>query len=469
MNFEAIIGLEIHIELKTRSKMFSDAPIAFSKNPNSQVAPLDIAFPGAMPVVNKQAVIYGIQVAHILNMSIENELWFDRKNYFYSDLAKGYQITQHYRPLGKDGYLEINGNRINIKEMHLEEDTCKQIHQKEETLLDYNRSGIPLIEIVTAPDIRNGQEAKTFLEKIHHIVTSLGISDGKMENGSLRCDVNISLRPIGGKSLLPKVEIKNLNSFSNIKKAIDFEINRQNSLLLSGKCINSETRRFDESKQETIFMRNKVEEYDYRYFVEFNILPIKLTDEFINSSIKGITEHNNEKENLLKLGLSDKEVSLLSQDRNLFEYYKQIIAYNVSPRITYNWVSVDIKSILNKNSGNINNFNISPSNLAKLIELIQNGEISNKQAREIFDTMLVSNEDPNLIKEKLGQSLMVDEKALLGIIEEIIKDNPKAITDYRNGKDKVVGYISGLVMKKTKGNADPNLMNKLVIKTLRGN
>lgn len=467
MNFEAIIGLEIHIELKTRSKMFSNAPISYTKTPNSEVAPLDIAFPGAMPVVNKQAVIYGIQVAHILNMTIDNELWFDRKNYFYSDLSKGFQITQHLRPFGKDGYLEVNGHNIQVVDMHLEEDTCKQIHQKEITLLDYNRSGIPLIEIVTAPDIRSGEEAKLFVEKIHNTVTSLGISDGKMENGSLRCDVNISLRPIGGQHLLKKVEIKNLNSFSNIKKAIDYEINRQNSFLLSGKEINPETRRFDEAKQETIFMRNKVEEYDYRYFTEYNILPIKLSDEFIKSAIDSIDMKDN-KDEYLKLGLSEVEASILDGNKELANYFKQVISYGVNPKIAYNWVTVDIQSILLKNRIGINELTISPDNLAKLIKLIEDGEISNKQAREIFDKMLVSNENPNSIKQELGASLISDEKVLTSIIEEVIKENPQAVIDYQNGKDKVVGYISGLVMKKTKGNADPTLMNKLVIKALRG-
>lgn len=467
MNFEAIIGLEIHIELKTRSKMFSNAPISYTKTPNSEVAPLDIAFPGAMPVVNKQAVICGIQVAHILNMTIDDELWFDRKNYFYSDLSKGFQITQHLRPLGKDGYLEVNGHNIKVVDMHLEEDTCKQIHQKEVTLLDYNRSGIPLIEIVTAPDIRSGEEAKLFVEKIHNIVTSLGISDGKMENGSLRCDVNISLRPIGSNILLKKVEIKNLNSFSNIKKAIDYEINRQNSLLLSGKEINPETRRFDEAKQETIFMRNKVEEYDYRYFTEFNILPIKLSDEFIKSTIDSIDMKDN-KDAYLKLGLTEVEASILDGNKELANYFKQVISYGVSPKIAYNWVTVDIQSILVKNRIRINELIISPDYLAKLIKLIEDGEISNKQAREIFDKMLVSNENPNSIKEELGASLISDEKVITSIIEEVIKENPQAVIDYQKGKDKVVGYISGLVMKKTKGNANPTLMNKLVIKALRG-
>ena len=286
MNFEAIIGLELHVEMKTKSKLFSSAPVSFGAEPNTKTLPFDMAFPGSMPILNKQAVINAIRVCNALNMTIDDELWFDRKNYFYSDLPKGYQITQQRRPIGSNGYLVADGNKINIERLHLEEDTCKQLHSGNYTYLDFNRAGVPLLEIVSKPEIRNGKEAMTFVEKIRSIVTFLDVSNGKMEEGSLRCDVNISLRPIGQKSFGTKVEIKNLNSLANIQKAIDYEIKRQESLLLSGGHVKQETRRFDETTKKTVLMRVKTDEIDYKCFTEPNILPLKLSKEFIETAIK---------------------------------------------------------------------------------------------------------------------------------------------------------------------------------------
>mgnify|MGYP003480128899 FL=1 len=299
MNFEAVIGLEIHVEMKTKSKMFSSAPIDFKAEPNTLVAPLDMAFPGTMPIVNKEAVRNAIRVAHALHMQIDHELWFDRKNYFYSDLPKGYQITQQDRPIGKEGYLEIEVNgtkkKCEIERIHMEEDTCMQHHFSSYSLLDYNRAGIPLIEIVSKPVLRSGLEARKYVEKIREIVTFANVSDGKMEEGSLRCDVNISIRPYGVETFGTKVEIKNLNSLAHIEKAIDFETKRQSELLLLGKKVQQETRRFDEAKKETVLMRVKTEAADYKYFVEPNIPPIKISDEFINNAIETCPELYDEK------------------------------------------------------------------------------------------------------------------------------------------------------------------------------
>ena len=256
MPFEAVIGLEIHVEMKTKSKMFSAAPVSFGDLPNTMVVPTDMAFPGTMPVINKQAVINAIRVSNALNMSIDHELWFDRKNYFYSDLPKGYQITQQARPIGSNGYLDIKTSkgekRIRVERLHMEEDTCKQLHSWDCSLLDYNRAGIPLIEIVSMPDMRSGEEAMKYVEKIRSIVTFLDVSDGKMEEGSLRCDVNISIKEVGSEKLGTKVEIKNLNSIANVQKAIDFEMKRQEQVILAGGTIEQETRRFDEASKETV-------------------------------------------------------------------------------------------------------------------------------------------------------------------------------------------------------------------------
>ena len=322
MNFEAIIGLEIHVEMKTKSKMFSTAPINFNDEPNTDVALLDMAFPGTMPVVNKEAVRKAIQMCNALHMEIDHELWFDRKNYFYSDLPKGYQITQQARPIGKNGYLEIEidgkKEKIGIERLHMEEDTCKQLHFSDYTLLDYNRAGIPLIEIVSLPVMHTGLEAKKYVEKIREFVTYSDVSDGKMEEGSLRCDVNISLRPYGTNKLGTKVEIKNLNSIANIEKAIDYEIIRQSKILLLGGDIAQETRRFDEAKKETVLMRVKTDAVDYKYFTEPNILPISISDEFINQAITDCPE------------LYDHKLERFINDYKLDKVDAEILLNNVS-------------------------------------------------------------------------------------------------------------------------------------------
>ncbi|MCR5505409.1 MAG: Asp-tRNA(Asn)/Glu-tRNA(Gln) amidotransferase subunit GatB, partial [Bacilli bacterium] len=313
MNFEAIIGLELHIEMNTKSKMFSSAPVSFGDKPNSNVAPIDMAFPGAMPTVNKQAVVNAIRVCNALHMHIDDELWFDRKNYFYSDLAKGYQITQKERPLGKDGCILLSeGKNINIASVHLEEDTCKQLHNTHSTLLDYNRSGIPLLEVVCKPELRNGKEAMEYVEKIRSIVIFLGVSDGKMEKGNIRCDVNVSIRPIGSKKFSNKVEIKNLNTLNNIQRAIDYEIKRQQSLVLSGGQIVQDTRRFDENKKVTVSMRMKSDAIDYKFFIEPNLPPIKLSKDFIEEAINSSSELAEEKmKRYEKLGINDYDAKLL--------------------------------------------------------------------------------------------------------------------------------------------------------------
>ena len=331
MNFEAIIGLEIHVQMKTKSKMFSSAPVSFGSEPNTSVLPLDVAFPGALPVVNKQGVINAIRVCHALHMSIDDELWFDRKNYFYSDLPKGYQITQRFRPIGKDGYLDIDedglSTRINIERLHIEEDACKMLHFNDYTLLDYNRSGIPLIEIVTKPDIRSGLEAMRFVEKIRSRVTFLDVSNGRMEEGSLRVDINISLRPIGSNSLTEKVEIKNVNTLSNIKRAIDYEIKRQYELLLSGETIQPETRRYDEKSKRTVSMRVKNEDVDYKFFVEPNILPIKLSKDFIESVIESSPELPDiKKKKYVSLGLTDYDTKLILSSKEIALYFDEAIS-----------------------------------------------------------------------------------------------------------------------------------------------
>ena len=473
MNFEAVIGLEIHVEIKTKTKMFSTSPVSFGDDPNTNVALLDMAFPGTLPRVNKQVVINAIRVCNALKMKIDNELWFDRKNYFYSDLPKGYQITQQDRPIGSEGVLEIETSKgtktIGVERLHMEEDTCKQLHSWDCTLLDYNRAGVALIEIVSKPDIRSGEEAAKYVEKIRSIVTFLGVSDGKMEEGSLRCDVNISIRPVGSEKFGTKVEIKNLNSIANIQKAIDFETRRQEAMLLLGQEIVQETRRFDEASKETVLMRVKTDAVDYKYFTETNILPIKLSKEFIDEAIASSPELAEVKLKRYKeLGLNDYDSGLLINNKDVCEYFDTVVKNGANPKLAANWVIVDIQAILNKEGISILDFKVSPDNLAELIKIIEKGEVSNKQAREIFQEMLKTNAKPASLVKQMGTSLISDESKLLEVINAILDANPQSIIDYKNGKDRAVGFLVGQVMKQTQGKANPALTNKLIVEQLKG-
>ncbi len=472
MEFEAVIGLEIHVEMKTKSKMFSSAPVGFGEEPNTMTQPLDFAFPGTLPVVNKQAVINAIRVCHTMHMSIDNELHFDRKNYFYSDLPKGYQITQDSRPIGRDGYIEITTSqgpkRINVERLHMEEDTCKQLHSWDCTLLDYNRAGIPLIEIVSKPEIKSGEEAKAYAEKIRSIVSFLDVSDGRMEEGSLRCDVNISLMPKGSDVFGTKVEIKNLNSFANIQRAIEFEISRQEVVLLMGGKVLQETRRFDEGTKETVPMRLKTDAVDYKYFPEANIVPIKLSQQFIDEAIKSSPELAEVKlARYQKLGLSDYDSSLLISDKNISHYFDEVVALGANPKLVANWVIVDIQAILNKESIEITSFPISASRLAKLILLIEQGKVSNKQGREIFQVMLKEDVEPEILMKKMGTTLISDENEIRKIVNAVLDQNPQSIVDYKNGKDRAVGFIVGLIMKQTQGKANPKMTNQIVVEEMK--
>ena len=468
MNFEAIIGLEIHVEMKTKSKMFSSAPVTFGENPNTNVLPLDMAFPGSMPTVNKQAVVNAIRMCSALHMEIDDELWFDRKNYFYSDLPKGYQITQHRRPIGKNGYLKIGDKTFGVMRLHIEEDTCKQVHQGNYTYLDFNRCGIPLLEIVSMPDIRSGEEAMKYVEKIRSMAYFLDVSNGKMEEGSLRVDVNVSLRPFGSDKLGKKVEIKNLNTLMNIQRAIDYEIKRQEAILLSGGSIKQETMRFDETKKQTVSMRTKIDSVDYKFFVEPNLAPIKLSKEFIDKAIATSPELAETKyARYKKLGLTDYNASLIVNSKETSEYFDSAVKEGANPKIAANWLLVDIQSVLNKRNITIKDFNISPKHLAELITLIEKGEVSNKQARVIFAKMLIDGDNPSSIVSKTGVSLISDQEALNDVIQKVIDDNPKTVSDYKNGKDKVVGYLIAQVMKVTNGKANPTITNKLIIEKLK--
>lgn len=474
MEFEPVIGLEIHVELKTKSKMFSTAPVAYGKEPNTLCAPLDMAFPGTLPTVNKEGVIYAIRVSNALHMKIDNELHFDRKNYFYSDLPKGFQITQDRRPIGSDGYLEIEVDgktkRIGIERLHIEEDTCKQLHFPAFTLLNYNRAGTPLIEIVSKPELRSGEEAMKYVEKIRSIVVFSGVSDGKMEEGSLRVDTNVSIRPKGSSIFGTKVEVKNINSINYVQKAIDFEVNRQAKLLKEGKEILQETRRYDDKKNETISMRLKTDSVDYKYYPETNITPIKLSDEFIKNAIDSCPELAESKKAryINEHGLNDYDASLLVSEKAVSDYYDEATKYSRAYKLLANWINVDVAAYLNKNIISITEFPLSPERLAGLVKMVEANEVNSNQAREIFAKMLEAGVDASKAKEMLGISSQISDLDFIkDTINKVLETNPQAIIDYKEGKGRALGFLVGQTMKLTQGKINPKIATELLSEELK--
>jgi aspartyl-tRNA(Asn)/glutamyl-tRNA(Gln) amidotransferase subunit B len=472
MNFEAVIGLEIHVEMSTKTKMFSAAPVTYKAEANAAVTPLDLGHPGTMPVVNRQAIINAIQVCHALQLTIDPQLWFDRKNYFYPDLPKGYQITQQARPIGSSGRIDVDVDgkpfSIRIERLHVEEDTAMQHHYEGFTLVDYNRAGIPLMEIVTRPDIRNGDQAAAFVDAVRQIVSFLKVSTGKMEEGSLRCDVNISMRPIGVEAFGTKVEIKNLNSIANVQRAIDVEMLRQERLLISGVPVQQETRRYDELKKETILMRKKTDAVDYKYFTEPNLVPIDLDPAFIQSAISSSLPLSTNKRNRYQqsFGLSAYDANQLTQDVSISEYFDGLTTLGHHYKLYANWLLGDITSYLNKTASTIASFPIEGKRLAILIDMIAKSEISNKQAKELFEFMLIENGDPRIIADKKKMLQISDVVYIQKEVEAVLVANPQSIIDYQQGKDRAVGFLIGQIMKKTGGKVNPTLTNEILIRLL---
>lgn len=473
MNFETIVGIEIHVEMKTKSKMFSLAPIGFGLTPNSEVVAFDMAFPGTMPRVNKEAVKNAIRVSNALHMSIDQEIWFDRKNYFYSDLPKGFQITQQARPIGSEGYLIINvdgkDKKIGIERLHMEEDTCMQHHFSDYTLLDYNRAGIPLIEIVSKPEIRSGEEARKYVEKIREIVTFSNVSDGKMEEGSLRCDVNVSIRPYGSDKFGTKVEIKNLNSIANVEKAIDFEAKRQSELLLLGKEVEQETRRYDEAKKETVLMRKKTDAADYKYFTEPNIPPIKLSDEFVKDAIDTCPELYDQKlERFLNnYGLNEVDAKIILTSVDMANYYDEAAKFTKLYQPLANFMISDVNGYLNKNAISILDFKVEPKFISELVELLQSKKINSSQGKQIFEKLVKENKSPLLIQKEVGAVLINDEDKIHELVLEVLEANPTLRDDFKAGKTRAQSFVMGQIMKKTGGKVNPGIANKIILDELK--
>lgn len=468
MNYEAVIGIEIHCELKTDTKMFSSAPLVYGAQPNTAVNEVDIAMPGTLPSVNKQAVAYGVRLSQALNMEIDPLVRFDRKNYFYSDLPKGYQITQQFYPLGQKGYFDIQVKdeikRIRINRLHMEEDTAKQSHENEKTLIDFNRAGTPLLEIVTEADFTTGEEAAAYVEGLRLLVVHMGISDGRMAEGSYRCDVNISIKPVGQKEFGTKVEIKNLNSISNVQKSIDFEIKRQTEVLTSGGTLVQETRRFDEKEQATVSMRVKETLVDYRYFAEPNIPPIRLSEEFLDQpttelplarSLRYVSDYE----------LSPYDAGVLSKDLDLALYFEAICEKSHNPKAIVNWLTQDLLAHSDLRDGRSYEDWISVDAMVEHLEAIEKGTISSKQAKEVFSHVVLG-KMPKAIIEELGMVQISDIGQIEAWVQSVLDENPQAIVDYKNGMKKSVGFVVGQVMKLSKGQVNPKLASETVVRLL---
>jgi len=475
MNFEAVIGLEIHVEQKTKSKMFSAAPNSFTRDPNTQVVVYDMAYPGTMPTVNKAAVVNAIRVANALHMEIDRLIRFDRKNYFYADLPKGFQITQQFHPIGREGYLDIldrDGNlkRIGIERIHMEEDTCKQLHFASYSLLDYNRAGVPLIEIVSKPEMRSGTEAMHYVEAIRNIVVYTLTSDGKMEEGSLRCDVNVSLRPFGSTKFGTKVEIKNLNSTKNIEAALDYEIERQSAILLSGGKVQQETRRFDEASGKTILMRVKTDAVDYKYFPEPNITPIRISEEFVQNAIDTCPElFETKRDRYMSLGLSQTDAEIILASLPMALYFDKALGDGKRAKTISNFLIVEVNGYLNKNGVGIEGFPLAPETLNLLAKAQDDDGYTHKQVVDMFRYCLENAEatPEDAIKALNITKQSSDDSLVLGFVTEVLDANPQSIADFKAGKDRAQGFLVGQVMKLAKGKVNPSAVAKVMAEELK--
>ncbi|KAB8130120.1 Asp-tRNA(Asn)/Glu-tRNA(Gln) amidotransferase subunit GatB [Gracilibacillus oryzae] len=472
-NFETVIGLEVHVELKTNSKIFSPAPNAFGSEPNSNVNPIDLGYPGVLPVLNEEAVNYAMKAAMAINCDIATDTKFDRKNYFYPDNPKAYQISQFDQPIGENGYIdiEVNGEtkRIGITRLHLEEDAGKLTHNDDGySLVDYNRQGTPLVEIVSEPDIRTPEEAYAYLEKLKNIIQYTGVSDCKMEEGSLRCDANISIRPIGQKEFGTKTELKNLNSFSFVQKGLEFEEKRQREVLLNGGEILQETRRYDEKTKETILMRVKEGSDDYRYFPEPDLVPLYIDDAWKERIRKEIPELPDARlaRYVKDLDLPAYDAGVLTSTIEMSDFFEAAIAAGADPKQASNWLMGEVSAYMNKQQVEITDLKMTPEGLAKMIKLIEDGTISSKMAKKVFAELVENGGDPEKIVKEKGLVQISDEGQLRDIISGILDANEQSIIDYKNGKDKALGFLVGQTMKATKGQANPPMVNKIILEEI---
>ena len=474
-NWESVIGLEVHVQLSTESKIFSNAPTKFGQEQNSQASLVDLGLPGVLPVLNEKTIEMAIKFGCAISAEISSKAVFARKNYFYPDLPKGYQISQLDDPIVGKGTINIEiddeEKMIGITRAHLEEDAGKSLHDKFENFsaIDLNRAGTPLLEIVSEPDLRSAKEAVAYLKKIHSIITFLEISDGDMSQGSMRCDANVSIREFGQKELGNRTELKNINSFRFVEKAINHEIARQIEIIENGGSIEQETRLYDANRNETRSMRSKEHANDYRYFPDPDLIPIKISDNKINDIKNSLPELPEQKINrfVKDYKISDYESKNLNSSKELSQFFESVAKKVSSPELAAKWILGDLMAILNRENCSIKNSKISSENMVDLIDKIEKGLLSGPGAKKVIELSWSSDESIENLMKNEGLDEIKSEKEIIEIIEKIIKDNSKQYEQYLNGKEKLFGFFVGQVMKETKGSVDPKEVNKLLIQRLK--
>ena len=468
--YETVIGLEVHVELATKTKIFCGCSTAFGGRPNSHTCPVCTGMPGSLPVLNKRVLEHAVAVGLATNCAITRYCKFDRKNYFYPDNPQNYQISQLYLPICRNGYVEIETEqgvkKIGIHEIHMEEDAGKLIHDEWEdcTLVDYNRSGVPLIEIVSEPDMRSAEEVIAYLEKLRLIIQYLGASDCKLQEGSMRADVNLSVREVGTEVFGTRTEMKNLNSFRSIARAIEGERNRQIDLLEAGEKVIQETRRWDDAKETSYAMRSKEDAQDYRYFPDPDLTPISISDEFLEEIRGRQPEFRTEKMKRYRetFELPDYDIEIITGSKHMADIFESTVALGAQPKKVSNWLMVETLRILKERELDPEDITFSPAHLAKLISLTDSKAINSTVAKEVFEVMFAEDIDPETYVEEKGLKMVSDEGALRKTVEEVIAANPQSVEDYRNGKDRAIGFLVGQTMKAMKGKADPASVNKLL-------
>ena len=472
MNWETVIGLEIHVQLSTKSKIFSGASAVYGSEQNTNTSLVDLGYPGVLPVLNKEAVMMAIKFGLAIDASIAERSIFARKNYFYPDLPKGYQISQYELPIVSEGSLTIRlddgtDKRIGVTRAHLEEDAGKSIHDMfdNETAIDLNRAGTPLLEIVSEPELSSAKEASLYMQKMHQLVRYLKISDGNMQEGSFRCDANVSLRPDGQKKLGTRAEIKNINSFRFVENAINYEIERQKELLEDGNEVIQETRLYDSDRDETRSMRSKEEANDYRYFPDPDLLPINIDSSLIETITSSLPEKLEEKLERYtnQLFIKEEDAYEITRNIDLIDYFEESLeTYNRNPQLLANFLLTEIMAITNKANIQINDLDITPQALAQLVERLDDGTISSKIAKDILNQLKDDNFSVDDLIEDQGLQQITDEDQIKSVVLEVINENPEQKKQYLSGKEQVVGFLIGKVMQKTKGKANPKLVNDLM-------
>ena len=468
--YETVIGLEVHVELATKTKIFCGCSTAFGGAPNTHTCPVCTGMPGSLPVLNKQVVEYAMGVGLATNCTITQYCKFDRKNYFYPDNPQNYQISQLYLPICRNGYVEIeteNGTKkVGIHEIHMEEDAGKLIHDEWEdcSLVDYNRSGVPLIEIVSEPDMRSAEEVIAYLEKLRLLIQYLGASDCKLQEGSMRADVNLSIREKGAEKFGTRTEMKNLNSFRAIARAIEGEKERQIDLLESGKEVIQETRRWDDAKETSYAMRSKEDAQDYRYFPDPDLVPVYISDEWIQAVKEKQPEFRTEKMKRYKeeFDIPDYDIEIITGTKHMADIFEGTVALGAQPKKVSNWLMVETLRLLKEKEMDPEDIKFSPENLAKLIELTDQKVINSTVAKEVFEVMFEQDIDPDQYVEEKGLKTVNDEGALRKAVEEVIAANPQSVADYKGGKEKAIGFLVGQTMKAMKGKADPGSVNAML-------